>query len=533
MAWNPNLKKNTPVAPRTSRQQLLAFEKYCTSTAEFFKLEPLDAYQVIRKQLPQYIPIASKLAIAITGLVTLGILVVGLTVGANQIRLLEAELNKFALTLLKQMSDSAKEPLLASDKLTLDMVTHGVTKHEGIEGAAIYDDDGRILAVSGKQSTASVEAIVLSLKHSNVAEFFILPQKQDTFAKQATTEYLYPIYSKELIAGYVSLVFDKSNLTQARRDTIFTITLVSVLMALGGMLVSVCLSYWLTKPINQILDASIAISEGRYDVNLSERRNDELGILMSSMNQMGRGLLQKRQVEEVFSRYVSPQVARKAIGELTSLEEVKLGGKHIDASVLFADIVGFTSLSESMPADEVSELLNYYFSLIEKTSDFCHGYIDKYMGDCAMIVFGVPYEVDDHRFNSLSCAWMILQVVAQINTLRKAKGLPIVEFRIGANSGTMLAGNIGSKNRMEYTVVGDAVNLASRLSHAGGSGEIILTGEVLDHRAVCDKIVTSARGEIQLRGKSEPSRIFSLEDINDTFRHEMLAKTKELLTEYE
>ena len=529
------MKKSAPVAPRTSRQQLLALEKYCTSTAKFFNLEPLDAYQVIRKQLPQYIPIASKLAIAITSLVTLGILVVGITVGANQIRLLEAELNKFALTLLQQMSDSAKEPLLAGDKLNLDMITHGVTKHEGIEGAAIYDDDGLVLAVSGKQAAASVEEAVLGLKHGSGTGtgFFILPQKQDTFAKQATTEYLYPIYSKELIAGYVLLVFDKSNLTKARRDTVFTITLVSVLMALGGMLVSVYLSYWLTKPINQILDASKAISEGRYDVNLSERRNDELGILMSSMNQMGQGLLQKRQVEEVFSRYVSPQVARKAIGDLTSLEEVKLGGKHIDASVLFADIVGFTSLSESMPADEVSELLNYYFSLIEKTSDFCHGYIDKYMGDCAMIVFGVPYEVDDHRFNSLSCAWMILHVVEQINTLRKAKGLPIVEFRIGANSGTMLAGNIGSKNRMEYTVVGDAVNLASRLSHAGGSGEIILTSEVLDHRSVRDKIAAGARGEIQLRGKSKPSRIFSLENIDDPFRHEMIEKIRGLLADNE
>jgi len=533
MAWNPNLKKSVPVAPRTSRQQLLALEKYCTSTAKFFKLEPLDAYQVMRKQLPQYIPIASKLAIAITGLVTLGILVVGITVGTNQIRLLEAVLNKFALTLLQQMSDSAKEPLLAGDKLSLDMITHGVTKHKGIEGSAIYDDDGLILAVSGKQASTSVEEVVLGLEHSGGAEFFILPQKQDTFAKQATTAYLYPIYSKDLIAGYVLLVFDKSNLTKARRDTVFTITLVTVLMALSGMLVSVYLSYWLTKPISQILDASKAISEGRYDVNLSERRNDELGILMSSMNQMGQGLLQKQQVEEVFSRYVSTQVARKAIGDLTSLEEVKLGGKHIDASVLFADIVGFTSLSESMPADEVSELLNYYFSLIEKTSDFCHGYIDKYMGDCAMIVFGVPYEVDDHRFNSLSCAWMILQVVEQINVVRKAKGLPIVEFRIGANSGTMLAGNIGSKNRMEYTVVGDAVNLASRLSHAGGSGEIILTNEVLDHHSVRNKIAASARGEIQLRGKSKPSRIFSLENINDPFRHEMLERIKELLADNE
>ncbi|MBL4606805.1 MAG: HAMP domain-containing protein [Pseudomonadales bacterium] len=501
------------------------------SVAGFFNLEPLDACRVLRKQLPQYIPIASKLAIVITSLVTFGILVVGITVGTNQIRLLETELNKFALTLLQQMADSAKEPLLAGDQLNLEMVTHGVITHEGILGSAIYDDEGQMLTQDGRQVSITPEEFMLSLKKNGNASYAILPQKKAVFAKKATTAYLYPLYSGDLKAGYVLLVFDKSSLTKARRDTVFTITLVTVLMAFGGMLVSVYLSYWLTKPINQILDASKAISEGRYDVNLSERRNDELGILMSSMNKMGQGLLQKQQVEEVFSRYVSPQVARKAIGDLTSLEEVKLGGRHIDASVLFADIVGFTSLSESMPADEISELLNYYFSLIEKSTEFCHGYIDKYIGDCAMIVFGVPYEVDDHRFNSLSCAWMILQVVEQINVVRKSKGLPIVELRIGANSGSMLAGNIGSKNRMEYTVVGDAVNLASRLSHAGGSGEIILTGTVFEHSSVRDKIAATAQGEIQLRGKSKPSRVFSLDDICDPFKQDMLEKIKELVAD--
>ena len=496
-------------------------------------MEPLAAYQVIRKQLPQYIPIASKLALTITSLVTLGILVVGITVGTSQIRLLETELNKFALTLLQQMADSAKEPLLAGDQLNLEVVAHGVTTHEGIKGSAIYDDEGQIQTYEGQQVSISASEHALSRKLSREEGFAILPQKQDTFAKEAITAYLFPIYSSDLVVGYVQLVFDKSSLTQARRDTIFTITLVTVLMVCSGMLVSVILSYWLTRPINQILDASKAISEGRYDINLSERRNDELGILMSSMNQMGQGLLQKQQVEEVFSRYVSPQVARKAIGELTSLEEVKLGGRHIDASVLFADIVGFTALSEKMPAEKVSELLNYYFSLIEKVADYCHGYIDKYMGDCAMIVFGVPYEVDDHRFNSLSCAWMILQIVEKINVDRESKGFPIVEFRIGANSGTMLAGNIGSKKRMEYTVVGDSVNLASRLSYAGSSGEIILTSEVLSHQAVKDKVEAKEQGEIKLRGKSKPSRIFSLEDISDPCSQEMLGRIKEILLENE
>ena len=531
MVWNPNLKRTPSVEPRSSRKQIVAFDKFCRRIAGFFLLEPLAAFRVIKSQLPQYIPIASKLAITITSLLTLGILAVGITVGTNQTRLLEAELNKFALTLLQQMADSAKEPLLASDQLNLEMVAHGFTKHEGILGASIFDDEGNVVAYAGQQVSVSQKDIRLGSKNNRQTELLVLPQDKTSFAIKSTNAYLYPMNVKELKVGYVLLVFDKSSLEKAQRDTIFTISLITVFMVFTGMLVAIYLSYWLLRPINQILNASKAISEGRYDVHLSERRNDELGTLMSSMNQMGKGLLKKRHVEEVFSRYVSPQVARQAIGDLTSLEEVKLGGKHIEASVLFADIVGFTSLSESMPADEVSELLNYYFSLIEKTADFCHGYIDKYMGDCAMILFGVPYEVDEHRFNSLSCAWMILKLVEDINKSRKKKGLPIVEFRIGANSGTMLAGNIGSVNRMEYTVVGDAVNMASRLSHAGDSGQTILTNEVFWNEAVRNKIDVSPKGEIQIRGKSMPSKIFSLDSIDDPFRKKMLARIAELVAD--
>ena len=531
MVWSPNFKKTPRVVPRSSRRQIVAFNTLCQRLFGFVQLEPFAAYRVLKGQLPQYIPIASKLAFSITSLLTMGILIVGITVGKNQTRLLESELNKFALTLLQQLAVSAKEPLLASDQLNLDIVAHGFTKHKGILGTSIFDDEGNVMASSGQPSTLSQEDIAFSVSSVDQAEFRVLPQRKNAYSVKAATSYLYPINFKELKVGYVLLVFDKSNLEKASRDTIFTITLITVLMAIVGMVVAIYLSVWLTRPINQILNASKAISEGRYDVRLSERRNDELGILMSSMNDMGQGLLKKRHVEEVFSRYVSPQVARQAIGDLTSLDEVKLGGRHIEASVLFADIVGFTSLSESMPADEVSELLNYYFSLIEKSSEFCHGYIDKYMGDCAMILFGVPYEVDDHRFNSLSCGWMILKLVDNINMERRIKGLPIVEFRIGANSGTMLAGNIGSINRMEYTVVGDAVNMASRLSHAGEAGQMILTSDVYGHDAVRNKISVNSQGTIQLRGKSKPSIILSLEHIQDPFQDKMLERIAELISE--
>jgi adenylate cyclase len=185
----------------------------------------------------------------------------------------------------------------------------------------------------------------------------------------------------------------------------------------------------------------------------------------------------------------------------------------VEASVLFADIVGFTSMSENMEPQKVSELLNLYFSNIAEAVRFCRGHIDKYMGDCAMIVFGVPEEYEEHPFNAVACSWMIMQMVDVMNRQRIRNGEPAVEFRIGVNSGTMLAGNMGSADRMEYTVVGDAVNLASRLSHAGEPGQVVLTEEM----------------RRKLRGRKEPVSLYTVMEIEDAFREEIMQEIRKIL----
>jgi adenylate cyclase len=124
---------------------------------------------------------------------------------------------------------------------------------------------------------------------------------------------------------------------------------------------------------------------------------------------------------------------------------------------------------------------------------------------------------------------MILELVRQMNQQRHKNGLTPVEFRIGVNSGTMLAGNMGSKERMEYTVVGDAVNLASRLSHAGEPGQVIITEEMLGSEVLVDRVVTTHRGKIKLRGKKEPVSIFHTRDIQDPFRARMLEEIRRII----
>jgi len=224
--------------------------------------------------------------------------------------------------------------------------------------------------------------------------------------------------------------------------------------------------------------------------------------------------LEKNQVENAFSRFVSPKVAKQI---MSNLDKVSLGGKRVEATALFADIVGFTSLSEKLPAEEIATMLNEYFSYISAATQMYHGTIDKYMGDCAMVVFGAPEEDEEHRFNAVACAIMIQRLVERLNVIRVQEGKEQIHFRIGLNSGQMLAGNMGSDDRMQYTVVGEAVNLAARLHSVAERGQIIVTDFMVKNKDVQWRVIAHRHGAIRLRGIAEPVTTYVLTDVKPSY----------------
>lgn len=467
---------------------------------------------VRERHLPEKIPIAIKLALTFTVLIGAGMVALGLLVGSNQTMLLEEQINKFGNTLVLQMVETAREPLLANDHLNLERITTSMHQDSTIQGAAIYNHERALVAKTG--AVPQLTAQSLNNEHRSI-------QRWGTERDEALISYISPIKFRDIVVGYALLTFDHSVMNQAKEDTITMVVSTILMMLLAVTAASLYLGKRLTRPIHQMVQASRAFSEGKFDYRITEKRDDELGVLIQSLNLMGEGLLRKEQVEKIFSRYVSPQVAQQAISDLESVQDLKLGGRHVEASVLFADIVGFTSLSENMSPEKVSALLNLYFSHIAKAVHFCGGHIDKYMGDCAMIVFGVPEESEDHSFKAMACAWMLLELIREMNHRRQKRQQTVLEFRIGVNSGMMLAGNMGSTERMEYTVVGDSVNLASRLSHAGNPGEAIITEQMLRGKKIETRVATARHGKIQLRGKKDPVSIYQILDILDPIRKEM------------
>lgn len=168
----------------------------------------------------------------------------------------------------------------------------------------------------------------------------------------------------------------------------------------------------------------------------------------------------KEKVKSAMGKYMSEDVMKNIVKDIDNLG---LGGKKATVTVLFSDIRGFTSMSEKMSAQEVSEFLNEYFNEMEPIVTKYNGIVNKFIGDAIMAIFGEPIQDPNHAENAVKCGYAMLQKVEKLQKKWEGQGKPVINIGIGINTGEVFVGNIGSVNRMEYTVIGDTVNLASRL----------------------------------------------------------------------
>ncbi len=468
------------------------------------------------------IPIAIKLALAITLLIVGGMSTLGFIILENQKSVLSKQIHDMGSAIAAQFANSASEMVLSGDSLGLQTLVTNLVDKQQIIGATLISDTGNTLASQGRVPVTSLiyEQISDRQKPHNF-EWSASPLDEDQMIC-----FYSPILFKQLFAGHVLITFSKQQMLQSLQASRYVIVMITILMTLIAIFLAFVMSRHLSKPIHNLVDASKAIGEGNYQFRLNERRNDEIGELACAFNQMAHGLLQKTQVEDAFSRYVSSNVARKV---MENLDEVELGGKHVRASVLFADIVGFTSISEKLPPDEIANLLNEYFSYISSIAQLHSGHIDKFMGDCAMVVFGVPDFTTDHSFNAVSCAIMIQRAVAQLNESRlRQKKIPI-HFKIGVNTGIMIAGNLGSNDRMEYTVIGDPVNLASRLAGIAESDQIIVLEEFYKQASIQQRVIANKHKIIRVRGKTDAVSTWIIDDIQAEYQNDMKKQINSIL----
>ncbi|MBB6478747.1 adenylate/guanylate cyclase domain-containing protein [Spirochaeta isovalerica] len=239
---------------------------------------------------------------------------------------------------------------------------------------------------------------------------------------------------------------------------------------------------------------------GTVAIMTDETREQELQKQMSVVTE------ERRQIKDMFARYLSKDLVNNL---LNKPELVKPGGAEKRATVLFADIRGYTSFSEGKDPAYIIEILNEYFNeAVEKVINN-KGYIDKFIGDCIMAAWGVPMvSEEEDAINAVTCA---LEIQNLINSGKRQffKGLASnLKVGIGMHSGYLVAGNLGSSRRMDYTIIGDTVNVAARLEGVAKAGEVIITA---DTRAMLgDHFKVEERTPVQVKGKAKPIHIFNV-----------------------
>lgn len=445
------------------------------------------------------LPVAYKMLVGFSLIITVGMGILGVIVLHSQDKLMRHQLNEYGMTIVNQYAASATDPLFTDDQLGMQVLTTNLVSDSHIEGAALFNENGELLVTEGLIPRQSIGDIQQSAQYLTEQHRLWEWGKTIYSSNPSLASYITPVQYKDVTAGYSLITVSQREIGQSFQNTLQTLTAAAFIMVAIALLIAYWVSRRIARPIEQIVAATDAIGNGDFQVYIKDRRRDEIGRINEAVNRMAKNMREKHQVEGVLTRLVSNDVAAEV---LSGLGDVGIGSEQVKASVLFVDIVGFTALAEKQEPETVVELLNEYFGYFTQCSQYFNGAVDKFIGDCAMVIFGAPRPNSNHRFDAIACAIVIMQLLERLNQTRKKQGLQPVEARIGINSGNMMAGMIGARERMEYTVIGDAVNLASRIINLAQPGEIVVGEDMLNQPGIDEYINVQPIQDVTVKGKS-------------------------------
>lgn len=286
------------------------------------------------------------------------------------------------------------------------------------------------------------------------------------------------------------------------------IVYVSIILLFLALAITLSLSRLILNPLNKLTTAAGKIKDGDYKSRVPIVTADELGTLADSFNEMSAALLEKEFMRDTFGKVVDPEVRDYLLsGAGKASIGAALGGETREVTVLFCDIRSFTAMSEKMEASEVVSLLNRYFTVLGQCITNNHGIINKYIGDAIMAIFGAPVESANSAQDAFNAACDMKKALADLNREFASQGLSELRFGIGIHTGSVFAGTIGAENRMEYTVIGDTVNTASRLESLCKTYKTDLL--VSAASAALQKTPLTFVAEAEIRGKTEPMKVYS------------------------
>jgi adenylate cyclase len=252
----------------------------------------------------------------------------------------------------------------------------------------------------------------------------------------------------------------------------------------------------IADPVVELRKAVGQVERGDLDVEAQVYDGSEIGQLQAGFNSMVGGLRERERIQDLFGRHVGEEVAHAALEQ-----EVELGGEVREVAVLFTDIVGSTTLADERPPEEVVELLNRFFAVVIEVVDRHGGHVNKFVGDAALAVFGAPVALENPASSALAAAREL--------AARLPREISELEAGIGVSAGEAVAGNIGEESRFEYTVIGDPVNEAARLTELAKEreGRLLASVRALEKAAGAESERWRPDGAVTLRGHSHETRL--------------------------
>ncbi len=281
-------------------------------------------------------------------------------------------------------------------------------------------------------------------------------------------------------------------------STLLNIFLITVVIS---FLISLMLAKKVTHPVKILTESASKIKLGNYTERIEINLKDEIGQLADSFNSMARGLEEKEKVRNLLGKVVSTEIAEELLSR-----DIELGGEEKDVSILFSDIRNFTSICEGYSAKQILNMLNIYLTAMSEAIEESQGLIDKYIGDAVMALFGAPNDDPESASHAIAAARLMSDKLKKLNA-QNVFGDLTINIGIGISSGRVVAGNMGSPSRLNYTVIGDTVNLSSRLEGLTKFyGVDVIVSEITQKRA--EDWVFQELDWVKVKGKSEPIKIY-------------------------
>jgi class 3 adenylate cyclase len=377
----------------------------------------------------------------------------------------------------------------------------------GRREVTVYDAEGKIIATTFVASTSAVPISPNFYRQVQAKQDFSYLgrslQNQGTDLEEAFGSFD-ARHGADLAVFSVSAPGHQREqlLTQVLMALVFSLAVIAV------VLVGLLISAQIVRPVLSLVRAAGRVERGDLAHKVLISTEDEIGLLAHGFNRMIQGLRTKEYIRDAFGRFVSREVSESLLRG-----EIRLQGEKRIVSMLFADIRDFTRLSEQYDPDVMVRILNDYFSAMVEVAQEHGGTVNKFGGDSTLVIYGAPIHHADHANRAVESALWMRRRLAQLNTERLTRGEVPIRMGIGINTGEVVAGTVGSSDRMEYTVIGDAVNLSARvqgLNKEYPEYDILISEYTLQALHEQERYAIRSLGAMTLKGKSEAVRIYAV-----------------------